>query len=149
MTDFEKAVKKYQTDLDLSASEARADAERTVTQWMEKKGWTRDFAEATWAEEGLGDEVKEAIDSMGEKAKASGALKLKAKALQGKDAYGKARTRVIKEDEAKRLIVAKIFSAVQELDSEAVVANVEREVTFILEGCDYSITLTKHRKPKQ
>lgn len=50
-------------------------------------------------------------------------------------------------DNVKREIVAKVAEAMGAYEN-VVVSNVEREVTFVIDGAEYSLTLTKHRKAK-
>lgn len=56
-----------------------------------------------------------------------------------------------KPNESKREIIEALRRAVEEISgSEAVtVANIEREITFALDGVDYSVTLTAHRAKKK
>ena len=51
-------------------------------------------------------------------------------------------------DTVKREIVAKVAEAMGQYENVEI-ANVEREVTFVIDGAEYSLTLTKHRKSKK
>ena len=51
-------------------------------------------------------------------------------------------------DNVKREIVAKVAEAMGQYENVEI-ANVEREVTFVIDGAEYSLTLTKHRKSKK
>lgn len=71
----------------------------------------------------------------------------------------KSTTREHKPDNAKREIINTIFANIdrviftddKDVDhyvKEQTITNPEREIKFVLNGEQYSITLTKHRKPK-
>ena len=45
--------------------------------------------------------------------------------------------------------IATILSEAMSQYENVEIANVEREVTFIIDGAEYSLTLTKHRKSKK
>ena len=53
-----------------------------------------------------------------------------------------------KPNEDKRSIIQKLLEAVLGIDNEAKVSNQERQIDFTLNGTEYSITLTAHRKAK-
>lgn len=53
-----------------------------------------------------------------------------------------------KPNEDKRTIIQRLFEAVLGIDTTAKVSNVERQIDFTLNGTEYSITLTAHRKAK-
>ena len=61
---------------------------------------------------------------------------------------GERKPREREADTAKREIVAKVAEAMGQYENVEI-ANVEREVTFVIDGAEYSLTLTKHRKPKK
>ena len=61
---------------------------------------------------------------------------------------GERKPREREADTAKREIVAKVAEAMGQYENVEI-ANVEREVTFVIDGAEYSLTLTKHRKSKK
>ena len=61
---------------------------------------------------------------------------------------GERKPREREADNVKREIVAKVAEAMGQYENVAI-ANVEREVTFVIDGAEYSLTLTKHRKSKK
>ena len=61
---------------------------------------------------------------------------------------GERKPREREADTVKREIVAKVAEAMSQYENVEI-ANVEREVTFVIDGAEYSLTLTKHRKSKK
>lgn len=61
---------------------------------------------------------------------------------------GERKPREREADNVKREIVAKVAEAMGQYENVEI-ANVEREVTFVIDGAEYSLTLTKHRKSKK
>ena len=61
---------------------------------------------------------------------------------------GERKPREREADNIKREIVAKVAEAMGQYENVEI-ANVEREVTFVIDGAEYSLTLTKHRKSKK
>ena len=61
---------------------------------------------------------------------------------------GERKPREREADNVKREIVAKVAEAMGQYENVEI-ANVEREVTFAIDGAEYSLTLTKHRKSKK
>ena len=61
---------------------------------------------------------------------------------------GERKPREREADTDKREIVAKVAEAMGQYENVEI-ANVEREVTFVIDGAEYSLTLTKHRKSKK
>lgn len=53
-----------------------------------------------------------------------------------------------KPNEDKREIIQVLDEALTDLVDDVVVANIERQVDFIYNGVQYSVTLTAHRPPK-
>lgn len=53
-----------------------------------------------------------------------------------------------KPNEDKRSIIQRLFEAVLGIDTTAKISNLERQIDFTLNGTEYSITLTAHRKAK-
>lgn len=55
-----------------------------------------------------------------------------------------------KPDEEKRDLISKLFEFIAEvIDGKAVVSNKERQIDFVVSNNNYSITLTRHRPPKE
>ena len=61
---------------------------------------------------------------------------------------GERKPREREADNVKREIVAKVAEAMGQYENVEI-ANIEREVTFVIYGAEYSLTLTKHRKSKK
>ena len=61
---------------------------------------------------------------------------------------GERKPREREADNVKREVVAKVAEAMGQYENVEI-ANVEREVTFVIDGAEYSLTLTKHRKSKK
>lgn len=145
--DFKEAIKAYAKAMKVSEAEAKGDAERTIKQWMEKKGYTREFAEASWIED-QEDLNPEELDEMEKKAKASGATKVKAR-REVVDPAGKKKTRERKPNEDKRFLISCLYDNLNFHDVEdCAVINPEKQIDFHLHGVHYSVTLTAHRPPK-
>ena len=111
-----------------------------IAELMTKNGWSKDEAEYylidKYDEVVFPDETDEVIEKAKENLKVANVYDNK----KGK------RVRTLKPDEDKRTIVAVIKNAINELFHNAVVVNEERQIDFKLNGFDYSITVTKHRK---
>jgi phosphoribosylformylglycinamidine (FGAM) synthase PurS component len=111
-----------------------------IAELMAKNGWSKDEAEYylidKYDEVVFPDETDEVIEKAKENLKVANVYDNK----KGK------RVRTLKPDEDKRAIVAVIKNAINELFHNAVVVNEERQIDFKLNGFDYSITVTKHRK---
>lgn len=56
--------------------------------------------------------------------------------------------RTRKTDDEKVTFIQKLFDFVKDFTENAEILKPEREITFILNGNSYSLTLTKHRPPK-
>lgn len=110
-----------------------------------KLGYTREEAIQFLKEDEEGVETEE-MKEMARKAKENGALKIGAKSV---DAYGKKRVRERKPNQSKRDIVQVLDEALCDIADDVTVVNVERQVDFILDGVNYSVTLTAHRPPKE
>lgn len=110
-----------------------------------KLGYTREEAIQFLKEDEEGVETEE-MKEMARKAKENGALKIGAKSV---DAYGKKRIRERKPNQSKRDIVQVLDEALCDIADDVTVVNVERQVDFILDGVNYSVTLTAHRPPKE
>lgn len=55
-----------------------------------------------------------------------------------------------KPDEEKRDLISKLFEFISKvIDEKAVVSNKERQIDFVVSNNNYSITLTRHRPPKE
>lgn len=111
-----------------------------IAELMAKNGWSKDEAEYylidKYDEVVFPDETDEVIEKAKENLKIANVYDNK----KGK------RVRTLKPDEDKRAIIAVIKNAINELFHNAVVVNEERQIDFKLNGFDYSITVTKHRK---
>lgn len=111
-----------------------------IAELMAKNGWSKEETEFylidKYDEVVFPDETDEVIEKAKENLKVANVYDSK----KGK------RVRTLKPDEDKRAIVAVIKNAINELFHNAVVVNEERQIDFKLNGFDYSITVTKHRK---
>lgn len=56
--------------------------------------------------------------------------------------------RVRKVDEVKVDFIKRVFEFVKDFTEKCEIAKPEREINFTLNGDEYTLTLTKHRKPK-
>ena len=55
-----------------------------------------------------------------------------------------------KPDEEKRDLINKLFEFIAKvIDEKAVISNKERQIDFVVSNNNYSITLTRHRPPKE
>ena len=126
---LQDAIKHYAKCMKCSPSEAKEDAEREIALMMEKEGYSREFAEATWMEE------QEELDC----------------AELDKEA------KVVTQSEEKRALIEAITSALESLhylDEEEIASHVEdvaivnheREISFQIFDHEYSLTLTQRRK---
>lgn len=156
--EFNEAIKHYAKIMKVSEKEAREDAESTIKLYMETEQWPREFAESSWIEDTM-DMTMEEMDEKEKTAKAN-APKIYAKST-AVDAFGKKRERVRKPNEDKRAIVGYVAAALELASVDAGVegtmlegiqtittSNVERQIDFVMNGVNYSITLTAHRAPK-
>lgn len=149
--EFNEAIKHYAKIMKVSEKEAREDAESTIKLYMETEQWPREFAESSWIEDTMDMTMKE-MDEKEKTAKAN-APKIYAKST-AVDAFGKKRERVRKPNEDKRAIVSYVAAALELTSVEGIAlegittSNVERQIDFVMNGVNYSITLTAHRAPK-
>lgn len=115
--------------------------EQEIQKHMEVLGLTREQAEQLW-EEDNSDFVNEEMAEMERKAKAN------RRYGQSDKPRAKAK-REVKIDEEKVKIIDFLMRVLADSDvSQLEVKNPQREVTFQLNGADYSLTLTKHRAKK-
>lgn len=151
---LQDAIKHYAKCMKCSPSEAKADAEREIILMMEKEGYSREFAEATWMEEQEELDCAE-LDKMDKEAKKNGATKVVA---QSED-KPKQKRAPRKPNEEKRALIEALTSALESfhhLDEEEIashvegvaIVNPEREISFKIYDHEYSLTLTQHRKKK-
>lgn len=70
------------------------------------------------------------------------------KARRVVDPAGKTKARERKPNEDKRFLIDCLCDTLKEFDSCAVI-NPERQIDFILNGTEYSVTLTAHRPKKE
>ena len=149
---LQDAIKHYAKCMKCSPSEAKEDAEREIALMMEKEGYSREFAEATWMEEQEELDCAE-LDKMDKEAKKNGATKVVA---QSED-KPKQKRAPRKPNEEKRALIEAITSALESLhylDEEEIASHVEdvaivnheREISFQIFDHEYSLTLTQRRK---
>lgn len=115
--------------------------EQEIQKHIELLGLTREQAEQLWEEDNA-DYVSEEMAEMERKAKANRRYE------QSDKPRAKAK-REVKIDEEKVKIINFLMRVLADSDvSQLEVKNPQREVTFQLNGADYSLTLTKHRAKK-
>lgn len=150
---LQDAIKHYAKCMRCTPSEAKADAEREIAMMMEKDGYSREFAEATWMENQEELDCAE-LDKMDKEAKANGATKVVAVTEKPKQKRAPR-----KPNEEKRAIVEALFYSLcdyHHAEEDCIVSHVEdveivnpeREVSFKIGENEYSLTLTCHRKKK-
>lgn len=141
---LQDAIKHYAKCMKCSPSEAKADAEREITLMMEKEGYSREFAEATWMEEQEELDCAE-LDKMDKEAKKNGATKVVA---QSED-KPKQKRAPRKPNDEKREIIKNLFDILPKIVGlNHTIVNPEREIAFKVGEHEYSLTLTQHRKKK-
>lgn len=113
--------------------------EQEIQKHIELLGLTREQAEQLWEEDNA-DYVNEEMAEMERKAKANRRYE------QSDKPRAKAK-REVKIDEEKVKIIDFLMRILAVSDvSQLEVKNPQREIAFQLNGADYSLTLTKHRK---
>lgn len=151
---LQEAIKHYAKCMKCTPSEAKADAEREIALMMEKEGYSREFAEATWMEEQEELDCAE-LDKLDKEAKKNGATKVVA---QSED-KPKQKRAPRKPNEEKRALIDALMGVLEGFhhrDEEEVasqvegvaIVNPEREISFKVGDHEYSLTLTQHRKKK-
>lgn len=141
---LQDAIKHYAKCMKCSPSEAKADAEREIALMMEKEGYSREFAEATWMEEQEELDCAE-LDKMDKEAKKNGATKVVA---QSED-KPKQKRAPRKPNDEKREIIKNLFDILPKfVGMNHTIVNPEREIAFTVGDHEYSLTLTQHRKKK-
>lgn len=118
------------------------DKEKAIQNYMKSLGISREDAEQLWE-----DDQADYIGEQGEE------MTLKAKEIRRYEQSAEKKERKPREkklDEDK----VKIINFLQRVmtDSDALnieIKNEQREITFIFNGAEYSLTLTKHRPPKK
>lgn len=116
--------------------------EQEILKYMELLGISREEAEQLW-EDDHSDEVLPEVAEMEKKAQ-------KIRRYEKSDAPRKKSERVRKVDEVKVNIIsslAKLISGITKSE-DVTILKPEREITFTYKGDSYSITLIKHRPPK-
>ena len=126
------------------------DKEKMIADYMKKLGISREEAEQLYE-----DDLEDYIGEEGE------AMTQKAKAYQHRESGEKKRaksTRQPKIDELKVSILEYIADKMasrhglieeDEWDfDEIFIKNPQKEITFLVDNCEYSLTLTKHRPKK-
>lgn len=126
------------------------DKEKIIKDYMKKLGISREEAEQLY-EDDLEDFIGEEGEAMTEKAKA---IKIRGDSEEKK----KKTTRQPKIDELKVSILQYIADRMQsrhccveedEWDFDKIfIKNPQKEITFMVDNCEYSLTLTKHRPKK-
>ena len=126
------------------------DKEKIIKDYMKKLGISREEAEQLY-EDDLEDFIGEEGEAMTEKAKA---IKIRGDSEEKK----KKTTRQPKIDELKVSILQYIADRMQsrhccieedEWDFDKIfIRNPQKEITFTVDNCEYSLTLTKHRPKK-
>lgn len=126
------------------------DKEKIIKDYMKKLGISREEAEQLY-EDDLEDFIGEEGEAMTEKAKA---IKIRGDSEEKK----KKTTRQPKIDELKVSILEYIADRMQsrhccieedEWDFDKIfIKNPQKEITFMVDNCEYSLTLTKHRPKK-
>lgn len=126
------------------------DKEKIINDYMKKLGISREEAEQLY-EDDLEDFIGEEGEAMTEKAKA---IKIRGDSEEKK----KKTTRQPKIDELKVSILEYIADRMQsrhccieedEWDFDKIfIKNPQKEITFMVDNCEYSLTLTKHRPKK-
>lgn len=141
---LQDAIKHYAKCMKCSPSEAKADAEREIALMMEKEGYSREFAEATWMEEQEELDCAE-LDKLDKEAKKNGATKVIA---QSED-KPKQKRAPRKPNDEKREIIKNLFDILPKfVGMNHTIVNPEREIAFTVGDHEYSLTLTQHRKKK-
>ena len=139
------AVKHYAKCMKCTLSEAKADAEREITQQMKAEGCSREFAEATWMENQEELDCAE-LDKMDKEAKKNGATKIVA---TSEDKPKKKRA-PRKPNEEKREIIKDLFDILPKfVGMNHTIVNPEREIAFSMGDHEYSLTLVQPRKKKE
>lgn len=139
------AVKHYAKCMKCTLSEAKADAEREITQQMKAEGCSREFAEATWMENQEELDCAE-LDKMDKEAKKNGATKVVATS----EDKPKQKRAPRKPNEEKREIIKDLFDILPKfVGMNHTIVNPEREIAFSMGDHEYSLTLVQHRKKKE
>lgn len=151
---LQDAIKHYAKCMKCPLSEAKGDAEREIVLMMEKEGYSREFAEATWMEEQ--EELDCAkLDEMEKKAKKNGATKI----IGQSEDKPKQKRAPRKPNEEKRALIDTLMGMLEgfhnrdegEIASQiegVEIVNPEREINFKVGEHEYSLVLTQHRKKK-
>lgn len=144
MTEFETALELHAKLFDLTKAEAKEDAESIIQGLMEHDHMTREFAEATFIEDTF-DANPEELAKMEKESKK---VRKNARAV---NAYGKAVERKRKPNANKREIIATLAKAIATISDKVqeVKEEEEHKIDFEIEGVQYTVTLTAHRKPKE
>lgn len=139
------AVKHYAKCMKCTLSEAKADAEREITQQMKAEGCSREFAEATWMENQEELDCAE-LDKLDKEAKKNGATKVVAIS----EDKPKQKRAPRKPNEEKREIIKDLFDILPKfVGMNHTIVNPEREIAFSMGDHEYSLTLVQHRKKKE
>ena len=116
--------------------------EKAIENYMKSLDISREEAEQLWEDDNSGYESEE-MKEMGRKAKEN------VKRYEQSDKKRAKSTRERKVDEEKKFILDVIVAAVANgVNAEDIVTKTETEVSFKVGENDYTLKLTKHRKPK-
>ena len=118
--------------------------EKEIVHLMKSLDISREEAEQLW-EDDNNDYESDEMKEMAEKAKKNGLLKVGAR--QAGPATEK-KTRERKPNEDKRFLIDCLFDSLKDFDNCEIV-NPERQIDFLLNGAQYSVTLPAHRAPKK
>ena len=125
--------------------------EQQILHYMKSLQISREEAEQLW-EDDKEDFIGEEGEQMTQKAK-------QVKRYEQADKPKEKKKREVKLDEDKVQILRYIANKMEDrhrlveedewVFHEVLVKNPQKEITFSLNGCEYSLTLTKHRPPKK
>lgn len=117
------------------------DKEQAILNYMKNLDISREEAEQLWLDD-KEDFIGEEAEEMTKKAKSI-------KRYEQADKTEK-KTKVKKLDEEKVKIISLLFEMLQDTQEmcfqDLTIKNEQKEITFILNGNDYSLSLTKHKK---
>lgn len=112
--------------------------EKEIEKYMKSLDISREEAEQLWIDD-HSDEMTEEQAELEAKAK-------NFKRYEKSETKKERKPREVKPDETKVFIVAEIANCLDWLNPT--IKNIQREITFTYKDEEYSLTLTKHRKPK-
>lgn len=117
-----------------------------IATWLAKHpGKDATAADCAWWDAQIDKGNPTPYDLTEEQQKQVKAMRKNAKSENSVNAYGKTVKRERKPNETKREIIAAVAAAVD----GCVIVNPERQIDFTIDGKEYSLTLTEHRKKKE